>query len=422
MNRCSFRELSRSLAVVGLLLSACGDDDASTPDASIADAGVTVPSGIDAGQAAPTTPPLFAVRSQVISPEGVTTYVSLVSSLDEADLSLTNAVELNGYVTIDGRDGDLYVSDREQQKVTRYAVDTTGPKPTIREVGSVGLGAYAFVPDALTATRDANKVYLTNDGNPTLLKLDPARMSLAGELTLPNLTRPSFRSRSSRTLSNEQGVMRTFFFQHQQDTLYSEDTQVVWVDDATDTVKSVATEQRCPVLNKLSQDEQGNTYFSTWLYGAAIHLRGKGAATCALRMRAGQTVMDPDWKLDYAALTDGRGAAELSYVRNGKAILSVFHDERTTPADAEKSPYELAGTLNWRIWSVDLEANKAAPLEDIPWSAGDHLHFETDGRFFVFIPGSEWKETTIYEVLGDATSAVPRVTGRGWITKVVRLR
>ena len=364
--------------------------------------------------------PLYAVSSVVFSPEGTTTYVSFVDTLD-SDLDLSRALEFPGWALINEFEGDLFVTDSESYEVTRFGVALAAGAPQLEEKGTLSLGAYAFAPEFVIPTGNPNKAYLSSDGNPLHILLDPDRMALGAEFELPGLARENFRLRSSRPLFTDRGLLRTFYFEHDVDTRVSDDTEVVWINPAADAATTRIPDAGCSVLNKLSTDEAGNIYLSTWLYGPTLHLIAQGLPTCARRIRAGETRLDPNWRLDYAALTGGRQGGELSYVSDGKAILSVFHDERLT-ATEDDDAWSLAGTPNWRVWSVDLESQSAQPLEDIDWSAGDHVTLTSDGRFFVLIPSAGWETTTIYEILDGATRAETRGQSRGWINRVVRLR
>lgn len=375
----------------------------------------------EASPPAPVAQPLYAVSSVVFSPEATTTYVSFVEDLDE-DIDLSRALEFPGWALINEFDGDLFVTDSESYAVTRFGVALDGGTPQLEEKGAISLGAYAFAPEFVIPTGDSSKAYLSSDGNPLHVLLDPDRMALGAEFELPGLARDNFRLRSSRPLFTDRGLLRTFYFEHDVDPRVSDDTELVWINPAADVATSRVPDAGCSVLNKLSSDESGNIYLSTWLYGPTLHLMAQGLPTCARRIRAGETSLDPSWSLDYAALTGGRQGGELSYVSDGKAILSVFHDERLSVADKDGDPWSLAGTPNWRVWSVDLESRTAQPLEDIEWSAGDHVTLTSDGRFFVLIPGANWETTTIYEVLDGATRAETRGQSQGWINRVVRLR
>ncbi len=124
--------------------------------------------------------------------------------------------------------------------------------------------------------------------------------------------------------------------------------------------------------------------------------------SCALRVKDGEDTFDPDWKLDFADVTDGREAGMLRYLGDGKALLDVFHDERVE-IDEETDAKELSNTANWRLWAIDLEELTGAPLEGLDFKAGGYQDVQVGQRTFLMVPNGDYSETTAYEVVnGEA--------------------
>jgi hypothetical protein len=169
----------------------------------------------------------------------------------------------------------------------------------------------------------------------------------------------------------------------------------------------------------MSKDEQGNVYFNNWIWNVTASLVKGAPKSCALRLTPGASRLDPAWTLPYAGLTGGREAANFNYIGNGKALLSVFHQERVT-IDPATDPGELAGTPNWRLWSVDLDAHTAAPFEDIAWNTGATSIFQLDGRVFAFVPGKDWALTQGYEIKDGKPTLAFEV--RGWSYSFLKVR
>ena len=110
-----------------------------------------------------------------------------------------------------------------------------------------------------------------------------------------------------------------------------------------------------------------------------------------------------------------------TYLGGGRALASVFYEEETS-FDETTDPWEYVGSLNWRIWNVDLEAGTGAPLDGIDFNGGAFTPVELDGRLFLMIPGGaeeNWA-TQIHEVT-DGT-AFPRVKLPGWSYQLVKVR
>ena len=145
------------------------------------------------------------------------------------------------------------------------------------------------------------------------------------------------------------------------------------------------------------------------------------ATPCVLRIKPGEERFDPEWVLDYRDVADGRHGAMFSYVGDGRALMSLFYDERTS-FDATTDPWSYVGSNNWRIWSVDVEGQAGGPLEGIDFNAGAFTPLRFDDRVFLLVPGGEadnWA-TQLYEVTGD--NAVPRAKLPGWSYQLVKLR
>src|SRR5690606_19552547 len=84
--------------------------------------------------------------------------------------------------------------------------------------------------------------------------------------------------------------------------------QVTVVDLAQDRVVSTAAESRCHSMIKSAVDSDGNRYFASSTYSAALHLLSPevAPAPCMLRMRAGDTSFDADWSRELTTELDTR--------------------------------------------------------------------------------------------------------------------
>jgi hypothetical protein len=140
-----------------------------------------------------------------------------------------------------------------------------------------------------------------------------------------------------------------------------------------------------------------------------------------LRINAGESRFDPSWTLNYADLTEGRKGAMFTYLPGNRALLSAFYDERTS-FDATTDPWSYVGSLNWRIWSADLETMTATPIDGIDFNGGAYTPVQFDDRLFVMVPGGEEEgyATQLYEIVDGI--AAPYVKLPGWSYQFVKLR
>lgn len=180
-------------------------------------------------------------------------------------------------------------------------------------------------------------------------------------------------------------------------------------------------EARCPQLcNRPFIDEKGDIYFSGWVWTPGLTLTGDYPASCALRIKQGEDGFDPDWQLNFAAdVSEGREAAILRYLGDGKALLDVFHGERTT-IDENTDAQELMNTPNWRLWSIDLESKAGGPIESLGFKAGGYNDVQVDGRNFLMVPNDDYSETTAYELINGEVEPCFKIQGS--VDQIVKLR
>ena len=124
-------------------------------------------------------------------------------------------------------------------------------------------------------------------------------------------------------------------------------------DTKKDELVASSEEERCPAPgNRSFVAEDGTIYFSNWIWGAIDPLLYDGPKNCILRVLPDADSYDPDWKLDFSELADGREGGMFTYVGDGQGLMSIFHDE-DVPHDDETDPWDFASNPNWEIWNVD---------------------------------------------------------------------
>ena len=111
------------------------------------------------------------------------------------------------------------------------------------------------------------------------------------------------------------------------------------------------------------------------------------------------------------------------YLRDGKAIAAVLHDEKfgadfDFQSDVpDQAAFWDAYALNYRLWMFDLTAGSAEPVsglpdEDIPPS---YTQTQIDGRVFLMREANDFSYTTVYEISLDG-EATERFTVAGGST------
>lgn len=427
-----------ALTVALASLASCSGQDTSVltrPPAlepTPADPGTDAPATSGSNELAPSggtgsaeAAPLYVIANEVYTADDSTSYIHVLPSLDVRALDDAQALEYSGgRATIQTFGGALFVAGPESPVITRFSAAADGK---LTETGAVGFNNYAFesvVIDDWSATFiDDGKAYLFNGVDGSTVIWNPTTLEILGEVDQSNfsLVRDaplSLNYSQAAVVGNR--LFRTVSWDDWDAGEFSLEQYLAIVDLTTDTLIELIPEDRCPSLgNRVSRDEEGNQYYSNWIWNVGQTLLGDGPKSCALRIDAGAERFREDWVLPYAEMTGGREAAMFRYLQNGKGLLSVFHDERAT-LDPELSPDELMSTNNWRVWSMDFEARTGAPLEGLDWMAGAASSFVVGGRTFIFVPADNWTVTHVYEIVGD--SARPAFDIDGWSFQLARLR
>lgn len=347
-------------------------------------------------------PTRYVILSTILGADTETSYLHLLSSFENVEIDPKQALELPGRASIATYDQWLFVADGEAPTITRYTVDAQGK---FQEDGRVSFAAYTSDPVSLDEWHNvfisASKAYLTLDASTDMLIWDPSELAIDSQLELPELQRKGLDIDGSTLITQGKYVLRSVTWKDWDAYKTSEEQYLVVLDSEQDKLVDMLSETRCPALSsRVDKDEQGNLYFSNWIYNVTETLVNKAPHSCALRIKAGERVFDKDWMLEYPKLTEGRESAGFTYLENGHAFLSVFHNERVT-IDAQTDPRELALSDNWRLWGVDLKAQTAKPIESLDFSGGGYTLLKVEEHTLLTQSTDDYDKTTVYEVTGD---------------------
>jgi hypothetical protein len=398
-----------------------GAMDAAAPDVG---AHLDTQSSADAAaDRAPAAPPLYAIMYEVFNDNGSDSYLSLIDSLDVKQIDITKAREYSGgRAFLATYNGWLFVGDPTTPTITRFSVTPAG---ALKEEGKLGFGNFGLMSGALDPWNvtfiSPEKAYLADFESGTHIIWNPTKMEIAGEIkAAPEFQRANVSLDGSPAVVRGNRMFRDFFWADYKAGSYSPDHLLAIYDTDYDKLLELVPETRCPAPGNLVQkDEQGNFYFSNWIWPVAGTLMKGAPKSCVLRLSAGATRFDADWTLGYADLAAGREGGMFTYLGGGKALVSIFHNERTM-FDATTEPFEYAGSPVWRLWNVDLATRTAGPLEGVDFNAGAYTPVSFGGRSFLMVPGKDWAATQLYEVKDGR--AVPAFEVKGWSYMFVQVR
>jgi len=364
----------------------------------------------------------YPTSSVVFGDDGQSTYVSLLRSLDSQEVDIDRGREFAGWADMWVHEGNVFMTDGEAPVLTKYSVSEAG---SLGEEGRLSFQSYGTDTAAFWRNRFVapDKAYLFIMDERQVVVWDPSVMQIGGTFELPGL--PDRGAQTPYVTTDRGAVVRgdrlyvTVGWGDWDNYSLSNDSVILVIDTENDEVVGTLSAP-CPDLNVASMDDGGDIYFSNWVYGIGPSLFESGASTCAVRIKAGEDTLDESWSLAFTDITEGRQAAALRFIGSGKALISVFHDERVeiTP---EADRWAIADSANWRSWTLDLDTLDATELDGLDWHAGGFYASRIDGRNHVFIPSADYSSTEAFELSSDG-AVEPRWTTTGWVTRLFKVR
>lgn len=359
--------------------------------------------------------------------DSVLSYVAVTDDIDiEGELSLEDAREFTGYAFISAIDGNMLVSSGEEAAILQFEVESDG---TWNERAKISFADFGLPSYGAGFERhwflDEHTAYLTLEVTSRIV-WDPTAMEIIGVEDDTELASERDGLVLDATFNRppsffEGPVLKPFYYRDTDWYRFGESTSVAVYDTKTHAERAIV-DVPCPALEVMSQDEEGNTYFSPWTYGPTLSLFGEGPAPCIRRIKL-DSELDEAWTPDLTEWTDGRPVHVFRYVGDGKAIASVLHVDEVSGDFSSGYDEALALELDshWRLWWFDLETETAAPIEGVQ-AVGSGFNISIlDGRTFLFAPNADWSETTVFE-LDEAGEADERFVVAGVANNWVKLR
>ena len=436
------------LGLVGLLgVAACAEDKAENvggdaragtrnePNAPESGNGGTATGGEDGGTTlggiggesgarTATADPIYVVANEVYASDESTSYVTVLRSLDFVELDSSAGIEFpGGRATMATRAGWVFVSPPTSPEIRHFRVTDDGKLELDGVVSFLDYGLDGLALDDWGNTFISDtKAYVHNLVDGTSVIWNPTEMTITGEVDVTGfeLVRPALGDlNGSAGFVRGNRLFRTVFWSNWDDEQTSAEQYLAVYDTDTDKLIALEEETRCPGLSNLvSQDEAGNAYFSNWIWNVGETILRQGPKSCALQLPADSDHFDPDFRLEYAALADGREGAVFNYLADGQGLMSIFYEEQAA-AMAETTPTELVAVPAWKVWSVDLKGH-AAPLQGLDWMLGAVTPLRLDGRSLLMVPGEDWAIIHVHEIVNGR--AEPRFDIPGWSYQFVKVR
>jgi hypothetical protein len=414
----------RPLAALALSLplASCGGDGG----------GTKVLDQKDGADAAAGGRALYALASRITLPGGIgSTLVAVTDSLAPGAVDTRRTLEIPGFGSAHGhRDvpGALFVGSAESPTFTRYDVSEAG---ALTKGETFSLAQYGLKAAPRTVVfASPTKAYAIAVESYQIFVWNPQTMTITRAIDLPALKRDGFLPMwvFQAALRDGKLFVPIGWARTGGDAGSAAESAIVTVDVTTDEV-AVQEEKRCGGLRAIFKSANGDLFFSssagapvTW---RRLHGDRGGSEPCLVRMRAGDTGLDPSYLGRPTALVDSQVPVDFSPAGKSHLVFQAL-DEALFPVKVDTKDTELWGAPAWRFWSVPITAvtegaAATATQVKLPPSALNALRFEVDGRNFVPQIKADYSETTVVDV-SDPAAVVTGPTIRGSVGNFFRVR
>jgi hypothetical protein len=358
------------------------------------------------------------LSTAVSTDSGSTTYVALLDNLEPQQLDLTRAREFGGWSDLAVIGGRVFVSSGEAPEVYRFNVGVG------RELEDDGVISFAsYVGDANFYNQEVvspSKAYLVGENE--FVIWDPSTLTVTGTLPFPEL--PAREGIEPFVALDRGGVVRdgrmyvAVTWSDTENLNMLPDSRIIVIDVERDQVVDVLTAP-CVDLSVADSDEQGNLYFSNWVYSpGATLLYGDGRA-CTVRIGAGASTLD-DWSLSYADIT-GREGAALAYAGEGKWLYSSFLGDPALYNPQTDDWFDWLFGDTWQLEVLDPVARTSTAVTGMPKNGGGYYSARFDGVTHVLVPGDSYQSTSIHALGADGT-ITDEIDTVGWATRLFKVR
>jgi hypothetical protein len=362
---------------------------------------------------------VWLVQSTVQGPQGRTSYVQLLGSLEAREVDTSRALEIagNGRVFAQGRDL-VFLGSTESTTVTRYAPREDGALVAAEKVSFASAG-FGFLPYGNTFASDGGAL-LAEGTALTAVQWSPQDKAVGRRVDLSSLARAGLELGVDPGVSRGQTLFLPLQYTSPDRLTVFRGVAVAVVDLSAVEPIEVLTDDRCiGGYSGLSLAEDGTVYVSGDGYSGLTRLLDEmSPSTCLLRIRPGERQFDAAWSLEWPSVLGGRDGTGFVYAGNGIGFVPAL-DRARIPSDVRSNllaTFDIAA-VQW--WRVDLTQRSAKALE-VPFHAlGNAVGFVRKGRVFLGVPDKGQRGKTPLVEVDPMTGAVtPRITVPGLLSSM----
>jgi hypothetical protein len=398
-------------ATLVMSLSACGD--VAPGDAS----------------SEPLDGPLYAVSHSVYTPDGATSYLTLVDSLGRGPrVDLRKSLEFGGGARAYGpaETDTVYVTSSERGTITEVSYGPDGTPQIGRSVSFENFGVSATTGGNVHLFVAPKKAYFVSQETLEVVVWDPSAMAITTTISLElveHLASPAggyyFYPRPILVGSDLVLVANQYDAED-----FDAGAVSIVVDTLEDRVVSTVFEARCHGMLQSAVDERGDRYFASSDYSAAQHflLPERAPGPCMLRMRADETSFDAGFEGTLTGDLETRLWTGLAPGPDGRMYgQSIREEEDGVIAAAET--LDAFGITIAEPWSwhslTDGDSSPVAVATTFLRTPLGFTAIEVDGNAYGGLGGEV--ETTLVDLTSDETPERGLVVP-GYVFNIIRIR
>lgn len=343
------RNLSLLAALLGVGLSGCSDSNLdSDPESDEPDDKASIE--------APTNSAIM-LAGQVYTPDEYLTYVGVFPKVPTGNVSFekfrefgnANASTFGGYVFVE-----------EDGRVKRFSVDedlqlVDGPEFSWQDFGIASANA------SYTVFVSVERAYTFAPELDVIVVWSPEDMELIDSIELDFPERPADMETwaSDGHLVGDRVVWNVFSGSFESNTVHPAITLVIADANDSDAPVEIVEDDRCLPGGPSRVDEDGDYYVhGEGYFGYFLAYGGvPDARTCILRMKAGETELDPDYLVDYKEVLGSYISEQWIHVTGDQFLANAWDPDLPLPED----PEEFWGNEALRPLLADIGDESAEP-------------------------------------------------------------
>lgn len=368
----------------------------------------------------------YLISSEVQTPDGSSTVVTLHDAHPSGDLQLATGFEISGYATVQPFGDSIYVTNGETFAITRYTTSDAGlvehETVSLATLGLKWLGESKFL--------SAERAFTLNDAQWTVVEWNPQTMTITKEWDIKAAAKNGWGHELRGAFVRESDGMMFIYIAYTNERKTFINDFVIGALDTTTGNFEMIEDTSCPASAGFGGvfDERGDLYLVADNFGGFTRFGAipDPKTSCIRRIRAGERVLDPSYRFLPSSVTGGLEAWGFYYSGDGLAYTTAVDPARV--ADFP-SLYEFIFAPIHQGWVLDIRAQTAAHIPQPPPDGVGFASYELDGEMLV--PRStgtvqlydvEQVATTVYAVDAAQRTATPKFATAGYLGNAVRIR